>query len=295
MLQEIRHTVNTSDGIQLAAFSYGDKNNPPLILVHGYPDQHDIWQKVIPNLIDDFYVIAYDVRGAGASDHLESLESYRLSQLNDDLKAVSKQLLDDKPFHLAAHDWGSLQCWETVTDPNFAGHILSYSSMSGPSLDHAGFLLRRMAKQSPLRMAALLRHSWYVGAFHLPFIGPMFWKFYSPKKWQEYVKEVQDCSDIPFNSYVTKNGEYGIKLYRANFLPRTLNPRPRYAQCPVQAIVLTEDNYVRPTYIEEMKNWVEDLKVVEIKANHWAELSHPEQVSEYIREFALEHSERAEG
>lgn len=294
MLQATPHTVNTSDGLQLAAFSYGNTNNPPLILVHGYPDQHDVWQKVISNLVNQFYIVAYDVRGAGESDHPNSLKSYRLSQLNDDLKAVSKQTLGDQPFHLAAHDWGSVQCWETVTDPDFAGHILSFSSMSGPSLDHSGFLLRRMGTKSPLRMINLLSASWYIGVFHIPFLAPTFWKHYSAKQWQQYVAEVQDCPDIPFNPDVTKNGKYGIKLYRANFLPRSLNPRPRYAQCPVQAIVLTQDDYVKPTYVNEMKNWVEQLKIVEIDANHWAELSHPDQVSQYISDFALQYNEKEE-
>lgn len=289
MLQASQHTVKTSDGLQLAAFSYGNVDRPSLILVHGYPDDHEVWQKVIPNLIDKFYIIAYDVRGAGASDHPESLKSYRLAQLNDDLKAVSKQLLDDRPFHLAAHDWGSVQSWETVTDPTFAGHILSFSSMSGPSLDHSGYLMRRLGAKSPARMMKLLSKSWYIGVFHIPFIAPTFWQHYSAKQWQQHVEKVQNCSDIPLNPHVIKNGEYGIKLYRANYFPRLLNPRSRYAQCPVQAIVLTKDNYVRPAYVTEMEKWVKDMKIVEISANHWAELSHADQVSQYIGDFALQY------
>ena len=35
-----------------------------------------------------------------------------------------------------------------------------------------------------------------------------------------------------------------VGLYRANFIPRLLKPRERYAVCPVQAVVLKYDNFV---------------------------------------------------
>ena len=37
-----------------------------------------------------------------------------------------------------------------------------------------------------------------------------------------------------------------INLYRANFIPSLTQPRQRYAQCPVQAIVLKRDAFVKP-------------------------------------------------
>lgn len=55
---------------------------------------------------------------------------------------MAKQLLGDKPFHLAAHDWGSIQAWEAVTDLKLAGKILSFSTISGPCLDHVALYLR---------------------------------------------------------------------------------------------------------------------------------------------------------
>ena len=40
---------------------------PPLLLLHGYPQTHAIWQQVAPRLAQDFHVICPDLRGYGDS------------------------------------------------------------------------------------------------------------------------------------------------------------------------------------------------------------------------------------
>ncbi len=69
-----------------------------------------------------------------------------------DLRGVANAVLGQRAFHLAAHDWGSIQSWEAVTDPDLKGRILSYSTISGPCLDHAAFWMRKQfsAKQSKI-------------------------------------------------------------------------------------------------------------------------------------------------
>ena len=45
----------------------GNANNPVLVLVHGYPDNQEVWEPVIGHLVQDYYIVTYDVRGAGMS------------------------------------------------------------------------------------------------------------------------------------------------------------------------------------------------------------------------------------
>ncbi len=42
-------------------------SGPPVLLVHGYPQNHVMWHKVAPTLAEQFTVIAPDMRGYGAS------------------------------------------------------------------------------------------------------------------------------------------------------------------------------------------------------------------------------------
>ena len=91
------------------------------------------------------------------------------------------------------------------------------------------------------------------------------------------------------NSHVVQDGRHGVQLYRANFIPRLLKPRQRYAVCPVQAIVLKYDQFVSPELADEMSHWVEHFQRVELSTNHWAILSQPQVVATAIRDFAYKH------
>ncbi len=54
--------IETSDRQQLYVKTWGEKKAPALILVHGYPDNQEVWERVIAVLVQDFYVVSYDVR-----------------------------------------------------------------------------------------------------------------------------------------------------------------------------------------------------------------------------------------
>lgn len=282
--------VTTSDQQRLYVKTWGNEANPALVLVHGYPDNQEVWELVIQQLIQDFYVLTYDVRGAGKSSVPKRIRDYRLEQLSLDLESVVNTVLEDHPFHLAAHDWGSIQSWESVTEPKFRGRILSYSTISGPCLDHTAFWMRQQFKQNKPRFFKQLTKSWYIAVFQLPLLAPVIWTLFTPEKWDKVLQQLEQQKDLPLNSHIAADGKHGIGLYRANFIPRLTQPRQRFAVCPVQAIVLKRDNFVSPELIDEMPKWAENFQHVEIDANHWAILSQAELVAEYIKKFALKNN-----
>lgn len=282
--------VETSDRQQLYVKTWGEKTAPALILLHGYPDNQEVWKRVIAVLVQDFYVVSYDVRGAGQSSIPKSIRAYSLAQLAADLMAVANAVLGQRAFHLAAHDWGSIQSWEAVTDPDLKGRILSYSTISGPCLDHAAFWMRKQFSENKIKFFKQMRKSWYIAAFQLPALAPTVWQFFQPEQWRQVVIRLERDQDIAINPNIRKDGRYGVNLYRANFIPRLLKPRQRYAICPVQAIVLKYDQFVGAELIDEMSHWVDDFQRVELAANHWAILSQPQAVATAIRDFALGHS-----
>lgn len=55
-----------TNGIHLSVHHGGE--GPPLILLHGYPQNHMCWVKVAPKLAERFHVIIPDLRGYGESD-----------------------------------------------------------------------------------------------------------------------------------------------------------------------------------------------------------------------------------
>lgn len=282
--------VATQDQQRLYVKTWGSDEKPALVLVHGYPDNQDVWEPVIQELIQDFYIVTYDVRGAGQSSIPKRIRDYRLEQLSLDLENVVNAVLKDRPFHLAAHDWGSIQSWESVTEAKFTARILSYSTISGPCLDHAAFWMRNQFKQHKSKFFKQLSKSWYIAVFQLPLLAPTVWGFFSPEKWGKVLEKLEQQKNLPLNSHIASDGKHGIGLYRANFLPRLTRPRQRFAVCPVQAIVLKRDNFVSPELIDEMPKWAENFQRVDMDANHWAILSQPELVADTIRSFALSQS-----
>lgn len=281
--------VATSDQQRLAVRTFGDISKPALVLVHGYPDHQEVWKNVIVYL-PDYFIVTYDVRGAGDSSIPKYIRDYHLERLSMDLEEVVNAVLPGQSFHLVAHDWGSIQSWESVTDPRFEGRILSFTTISGPCLDHAAFWMRNQFKQNRSRFFKQLSKSWYIAMFQLPWLAPTAWNFFNPERWGRIIRELEGKEGLPLNQNIVKDGKYGVGLYRANFIPRLLKPRERHAICPVQAIVLKRDNFVSPQLVDEMPKWVQTFSRVELDANHWAILSQPKLIAESIREFTQQHA-----
>jgi pimeloyl-ACP methyl ester carboxylesterase len=64
-----RRTVTTSDGVALNVVEAGDPAAPPLLFVHGFAGSSALWDRQLadPALTERFRVVAFDLRGHGAS------------------------------------------------------------------------------------------------------------------------------------------------------------------------------------------------------------------------------------
>jgi NAD(P)-dependent dehydrogenase (short-subunit alcohol dehydrogenase family)/pimeloyl-ACP methyl ester carboxylesterase len=252
-----------------------------------------VWDEVAADLAADHHVISYDVRGAGASGHPNRLSGYRLDQLADDLFAVADAVSPDRPVHLAAHDWGSIQAWHAATDERAAARIASYTTMSGPCLDHVGhWFRRRFTRPTPRNVAQLVGQelkSWYITVFHIPMLAPAAWRLVLAKRWNKILELTEGVQPRPGHPAATLGTDAvrGIGLYRANMIPRLTHPTSRYARVPVQLITLTKDRFVSPALAgSDLDRWAADLRRREIAAGHWSALSEKAStVARMIREF----------
>lgn len=282
-------TVQSGE-LSLAVYTWGERapGRPNVVLVHGYPDAASVWDKTAPLLADRYFVVAYDVRGAGRSDVPDHTKAYALDHLVDDLAAVIEATCGDEPVHLICHDWGSIQSWEAVTTERIGGRIASYTSISGPSIDHAAYwIINRLRSGSPAEMAKVARqlsHSWYIGAFQLPVLGESLWKLGLDKLWPTVLRRVEGI-EAEATDTQTKDGTTGINLYRANFVQRLLKPRERRTETPVQLIVPRRDRFMVQEIWDDLPDWVPNLWRREIDAGHWVQISHPAQIARMASEF----------
>lgn len=280
------HTVHSSR-VKLAAYTRGNPENTPVVLVHGYPDDHTVWDDVADQLAQKHFVVSYDVRGAGVSSRPRHVRDYTLEKLSDDLVAVLDHLVPGRAVHLVGHDWGSIQTWESVTAPHLQYRILSYTTISGPSLDHAGYWMRdRLLSFSagPTKQALKqLAHSWYIMLFQIPLLAPTVWKLAGDRLPTQLAK----IEKVPLHlrPTQTEDGIFGINLYRANFLKALMAPRERHTEKPVQLIVALRDNYASPQIFDDLIRWAPNLWRRDADAGHWGLIAESVKLAGWIADF----------
>ncbi|MER5809524.1 SDR family oxidoreductase [Streptomyces sp. NPDC002033] len=290
----------STGGIELCVAELGETDRPTVVLVHGYPDSKEVWSEVAERLAARFHVVLYDVRGHGRSSAPRPLRGgFTLEKLTDDFLAVADAVSPDRPVHLVGHDWGSVQGWEFATVARTEGRIASFTSMSGPSLDHFGhWIKKRMTRPTPRRAAQLLNQavkSWYVYMLHTPALPELAWRGPLGKRWP---KLIQRAENFPDSSYptgsVAEDAAHGAWLYRDNVRPRMRRPRTdAYAHVPVQLIVPTGDGFLSERLYDDTGLWAPDLVRRTLPARHWIPRTRPDQVAAWIAEFVTAREEPA--
>lgn len=287
--------VVASDGVRLAAQERGDPANPTVLAVHGYPDDHSVWDGVAAQLADRFHVVTYDVRGAGRSQAPPQRSGYLLDQLERDLAAVADAVSPQRPVHLLAHDWGSIQSWHAVTGQRMRGRIASFTSISGPCLDHAGFWFRsRLRRPGARRLRELVVQlvcSGYIGFFRAPLLPELAWRSRVLPALLAKLARADDQRDL--RSRIA-DGVRGLELYRANVLARLLRPTERRAEVPVQVLAPTGDLFVSPALqLSDLHEWAGDLRTERVPGGHWLPRNRPGEIARRAAAF-VEHVESAQ-
>ncbi len=114
LLSDIEQSFVHSNGIRLRISAAGPNEGPLVLLVHGWPESWYSWRYQIPVLAAAGYrVIVPDMRGYGASDAPQDIESYDILHLVDDLAGI----LDSQHAQQAVvvgHDWGAVVAWHAA-------------------------------------------------------------------------------------------------------------------------------------------------------------------------------------
>ncbi|MEU0199047.1 MULTISPECIES: SDR family oxidoreductase [unclassified Streptomyces] len=278
--------------VELCVAELGDPGRPTVVLVHGYPDSKEVWSEVAARLADRFHVVAYDVRGHGRSTAPRPLRGgFTLEKLTDDFLAVADAVSPDRPVHLVGHDWGSVQGWEFTTVERTEGRVASFTSVSGPSLDHFGHWRdRRVKRPTPRRVGQLLgqgARSWYVYLLHTPVLPELAWRGPLGKRWPRVLERVEKVprGDYPTSS-LPSDAAHGAWLYRDNVRPRLRDPRPdAYAHAPVQLVTPLGDRFLSERLHDDLEQWVPQLTRRTLQAGHWIPRTRPDQLAAWITEF----------
>lgn len=281
-----------SAGVHLNVRTSGHAEGPTIILVHGFPDNQDTWDLIVPLLEPHFHVVTYDVRGAGGSSAPDSRKGYRINRLVDDLVAVIDRVRPDgQPVHLVGHDWGAVQMWAAVmregTDQRLAGRIASYTAIACPGLDLFGnFVSTSLRNREVGNLARQLAHSWYIGFFRIPVLPELAFRRFGGRIRHTLAHRQKLTDSSPWSETFNEDAANGVNLYRANGLLFTKGT----TKVPVQLIVPTKDDFLTTALYSNVAEFAPDVRRIDIVAGHWVVRSHPEVVAEKIAAFVEEKS-----
>ncbi|MUL45533.1 alpha/beta fold hydrolase [Mycobacterium sp. CBMA293] len=285
--------VDSADGTRIATYEEGNPNGPVVVLVHGWPDSHDMWDATVPYLADTFRVIRYDNRGSRNSGVPKKVSSYTMAYYADDFAAVIAALAPGEKVHVLAHDWGSVGIWEYLSRPEAADRVASFTSTSGPSADHTRRFIMEGLKRpyQPVRflhsVSQFLRLT-YQGFFSIPLVARVMVRATVPTIIPLMLKHLDGMSDnqIRHSDTFVTDAANSLKVYPANYW-RTLfkGRRDHYVNVPVQVIVNRGDQFVRPRLYDETHEWVPRLWRRDIDSGHWSPMSHPDVLATSVREL----------
>jgi non-heme chloroperoxidase len=170
-------TVKGYGDVPLVVVQTGNKQGPAILFIHGYSQSYLSWEKQLndPALQKDFHLIAFDLRGHGASGKPSDAKDYSSQAWGGDVNAVIKATGNRKPV-LVPWSYGGPVTMSYVrhygvadiSGINFvaAGTALGGANpppdMNDPALKER--MARFMAMTSPDINANLVATKWFVGS-----------------------------------------------------------------------------------------------------------------------------------
>ncbi|KAI1465552.1 Alpha/Beta hydrolase protein [Daldinia caldariorum] len=109
--------INTSQGVSIFVRTLIDQTKPPLLLLHGFPQTHVEFHKIVPYLRPHFSVVLTDLRGYGASSVVPSANgsAYSKRLMAQDCVQVMTALGFEK-FSVVRHDRGARVAYRLAFD-----------------------------------------------------------------------------------------------------------------------------------------------------------------------------------
>ncbi len=154
------HEYITANGLKFHCVSAGDKSNPLMLFLHGFPEFWFSWRHQMREFSKDYRVVAIDMRGYGETDRPPNQLDYAKSHLVRDVSELISAL-GYTSCVLVGHDWGGAVAWGvTLAHPQLVDRLVIMNAPH-PKIIHKHFL----------NNFSQVMKSWYVFAFQLPWLA----------------------------------------------------------------------------------------------------------------------------
>jgi haloacetate dehalogenase len=269
---------------------YGGKGTP-LLLLHGHPQTHAMWNKIAPRLAEDFTVVAADLRGYGQSSKPPSTadhQPYSKRAMAQDQIEVMRQLGFDR-FFLAGHDRGGRVAYRLALD-----HPEAVIKLAVLDIIPTGEQFRRMNMD-------IAYDAWHWLFLAQPYDLPerlieanpdyFYWQRHGPEPYPFFTPEAFEDYRRAFTNPATIHAM--CEDYRAgatvDFALDEADRGKKRITCPL--LVLWSNNDLGKYYdvLAVWRDWARDVRGREIESGHYLAEEAPDQTYTELHNFFLSH------
>ena len=281
---ELRHKRIAGDGLDLHVVTAG--KGPPIILLHGFPENWRSWRQQIPALAAaGFSVLAPDLRGYNLSDRPAEQNGYRLNHLVADVAALVRSTGYARVC-VAGHDWGGIIAWTLASQhPEMVDKLVILNA------PHPKIYLEKV------RYPSQMVRSWYVLFFLLPRLPELllsagnYWAIRNMFKRGPVRKET--FSDLDIEEYIVPLSQpralnAALGYYRANLKMATLRTFARSAPIDAETLVIwgEHDPALGIELLEGLDEVAPRVRIHRISSSsHWVQNEAPVEVNRILIRF----------
>ena len=272
LLGRVKHGYADSGGVKIHYASLGD--GPLVVMLHGFPDYWYTWRHQMEALSSSHQVVAIDMRGYNRSDKPAGVESYKMTHLVSDVRAVIEHFKKEKAT-IVGHDWGGAVAW------NFAmRYPKACDKLIILNLPHPWGLARELANNPDQQKNSQYARNFQKPGAHEKLSARGLSGWVKNKAAKEKYREAFERSDF----------EAMLNYYKANY-PREPYKAPEGAPPKVEAPVLMfhglKDWALLPGALNDTWRWLEkDLTLVTVPGSgHFVQQDAAETVSKTMRSW----------
>lgn len=272
LLDRVKHGYADSGGVKIHYAALGD--GPLVVMLHGFPDYWYTWRHQMEALSSSHQVVAIDMRGYNRSDKPAGVESYKMTHLVSDVRAVIGHFKKEKAT-IVGHDWGGAVAW------NFAmRYPKACDKLIILNLPHPWGLARELANNPDQQKNSQYARNFQKPGAHEKLSARGLSGWVKNKAAKEKYREAFERSDF----------EAMLNYYKANY-PREPYKAPEGAPPKVEAPVLMfhglKDWALLPGALNDTWRWLEkDLTLVTVPGSgHFVQQDAAETVSKTMRSW----------
>ena len=253
----------------LAVYTSGNIQNQAILFVHGFPYDHNMWNKQVEYLSANYFCVTYDIRGLGASEVGDG--QYTMEKYAEDLFAIITEIGLQKPFLCGLSMGGYLSFRAIEIDQNaFKGVIFCDTK---PNSDSDEIKLIRANKIKQINESGL-------GSFVESFVPTCFSDNYMSNFAENYNIVKTRCKA---NSPIGVKGALIAMLSRGDSTPFLSK-----IQIPTLHLCGEFDSLTPPTSMKETAEKIPNAKFYVIpNSGHMSPIENPSFVNSAIENFVI--------